>query len=202
MSGSLLTLWGSLLKKNYRIVNGWGIGSAVINGALDAIYSSPGKHFEDQLVMRPFPQVASKNQNLATLWEEYRRRMIGFAGVCIFLFGNKRNNAGEIVTANGMIREFEIALDLGRIPIPVGATGYASQEIWNQIAPRAKEIYQGVDWVIPLVEEICDAGIDRKLIVDKLLAILNASTASAQYGCPRRKHSGFAKRLGRSEAQR
>ncbi|EKS70339.1 MULTISPECIES: SIR2 family protein [unclassified Caballeronia] len=169
------SLSSSLVKKNYRVVNGfgWGVGSAIINGALDAIYSNPGKYSEDQLVMRPFPQFASNDQDLATLWEDYRQRMIGLAGICIFLFGNKRNDAGEIVIASGMIREFEISRELNRIPIPVASTGYAAQEIWNQISPHVTEIYHGVEWAIPLIKEICDVGVDRTLIIDKLVAILN-----------------------------
>lgn len=123
--------------------------------------------------MRPFPQFASNDQDLATLWEDYRQRMIGLAGICIFLFGNKRNDAGEIVIASGMIREFEISRELNRIPIPVASTGYAAQEIWNQISPHVTEIYHGVEWAIPLIKEICDVGVDRTLIIDKLVAILN-----------------------------
>nr|WP_162895285.1 SIR2 family protein [Aeromonas hydrophila] len=44
------TLSASLVKAGYRVVNGfgWGIGSAVINGALDAIYSKPDKYSEEQ----------------------------------------------------------------------------------------------------------------------------------------------------------
>ena len=81
------TLSFELILKERRIVNGfgWGVGSAVINGALDAIYKNPEKYSEDQLVMRPFPQLASSGEDLRLLWEEYRQRMIGLAGVCIFM---------------------------------------------------------------------------------------------------------------------
>ncbi|WP_244115257.1 MULTISPECIES: SIR2 family protein [Burkholderia cepacia complex] len=169
------SLSGSLLKHNYRVVNGfgWGVGSAVINGALEAIYSNPGRYSEDQLVMRPFPQFQSKGQDLKILWEEYRQRMIALAGVSLFLFGNKRDDTGQIVLANGMMREFEITIEAGRIPIPVGATGFAAQAIWEQITPHANDIYHGIEWIIPIIAEICDANADRALIVDKIITILN-----------------------------
>lgn len=168
------TLSGSLVKNNYRVVNGfgWGVGSAVINGALEMVYASPGRHSEDQLLMRPFPQFPSKGRDLKTLWEEYRQRMISLAGVAIFLFGNKRDDTGQIIVANGVIREFEITLEQGRVPIPVGATGYAAQRIWEQLAPKAKDVYRGMEWIIPMIEEICDEHANRAQLVDKIITIL------------------------------
>jgi NAD-dependent SIR2 family protein deacetylase len=168
------TLSGALIKNNYRLVNGfgWGVGSAVINGALEMVYANPGRYSEDQLLMRPFPQFPTKERDLKVLWEEYRHRMISLAGVSIFLFGNKRDDAGQLVVANGVIREFEITLEKRRVPIPVGATGYAAQQIWQQLAPKAKDIYQGMEWIIPVIEEICDEKANRLQLVDKIIAIL------------------------------
>jgi hypothetical protein len=50
------SLAAGLVRSDLRIVNGfgWGIGSAVINGALETIYGNPEKYSEEQLVMRPF----------------------------------------------------------------------------------------------------------------------------------------------------
>src|SRR5690606_29086906 len=108
------SLSAALVREGYRIVNGfgWGIGSAVINGALDAIYSKPEKYSEDQLIMRPFPQVASKDKDLRELWQEYRHRMIGLSGIALFVFGNKVKD-GKIVNADGVRSEFSIALEKG-----------------------------------------------------------------------------------------
>ena len=168
-------LSGRLIKNDYRVVNGfgWGVGSAVINGALEMVYANPGRHSEDQLLMRPFPQFPSKERDLETLWEEYRQRMISLAGVAIFLFGNKRDDTDQIVVANGMLRELEITLEQGRVPIPVGVTGYAAQQIWEQLAPRAKDVYRGMEWIIPMIEEICDEQVNRAQLVTKIIAILN-----------------------------
>ncbi len=125
-------LTSELIRANLRVVNGfgWGVGSAVINGALETIYANPEKYSEDQLVMRPFPQFASNPEQLRQLWEQYRNRMIALGGVAIFLFGNKPGpNPQEIVEANGVIREFEIAAEQGLIPIPIALTGYAAKTI-------------------------------------------------------------------------
>lgn len=168
------SLSSALIKNNYRIVNGfgWGVGSAVINGALEMVYSDPRRHSEDQLLMRPFPQFASKGQSLKTLWEEYRKRMISLAGISIFLFGNKKNNAGKIVNANGVLREFEITVEKRRIPIPIGATGYAAEEIWKILEPKVTDIYRGMEWIIPMIKEICDANMRQTELIKKIINIL------------------------------
>ncbi|WP_279465062.1 hypothetical protein [Aeromonas dhakensis] len=90
-----------------------GIGSAVINGALDAIYSKPDKYSEEQLIMRPFPQHPSNGKELAELWNEYRHRMIGLSGIALFLFGNKLNEDSNVINAGGVRKEFEIAQGTG-----------------------------------------------------------------------------------------
>lgn len=164
---------GSLIAENARIVNGfgWGIGSAVINGALEAIYTSPDKYSEDQLIMRPFPQFASSSQDLPQLWEQYRQRMISLAGVAIFVFGNKSDKDGEIIEANGVIREFEIAVEKGLIPIPVGATGFAAQSIWHTVS-EMPNLYKGIEWILPLLAELADPTVVRTELVGKLIRII------------------------------
>lgn len=167
-------LSSELIKHDYRVVNGfgWGIGSAVINGALEAIYANPGKHSEDQLVMRPFPQFASSVEDLQKLWEEYRRRMISLAGVAIFVFGNKADKDKKIVEANGVIREWEIATEMGRVSIPVGATGFAAQKIAQLVSANPDKYYDGIDWIAPRIAELADPTVDRKELTGKIIKIL------------------------------
>lgn len=123
-----------LITKNFNVVNGFGlgVGSAVINGALDAVYSDPKKYSENQLILKPFPQFPSGNKDLGELWEEYRQNMISRAGISIILFGNKVAE-GKIVNAGGVKREFEIALEHGLIPLPISYTGYMAKEIFDEI---------------------------------------------------------------------
>ncbi len=168
------TLAADLIRADLRIVNGfgWGIGSAVINGSLEAIYASPEKFNEDQLVIRPFPQFPTKDQELSTLWEEYRQRMISLSGIAIFLFGNKSGPNGSIDLANGVLREFQICVDLGRIPIPVGVTGFAAEQIANTVLAAPEKYYVGITWIIPLIHEICDPRIPRSELVKKLINII------------------------------
>lgn len=66
--------------------------------------------------------------------------MISRAGVSIFLFGNKLNDT-EIVFANGMKQEFEIAVERHNLIVPVGCTGYVAHEIWNTIKQDMSSFY-------------------------------------------------------------
>jgi Sir2- and TIR-associating SLOG family/SIR2-like domain len=163
-----------LVTQNYRVVNGfgWGVGSAVINGALEAIYAHPQKLSEDQLVMRPFPQSAANQEALKKLWEEYRQRMIALAGVAIFIFGNKLND-GKIIDANGVIREFEIAQEKGLVVIPVGATGFAAKLVWEAMSGKP-DMYKdkGLEWILPMLAELADVKAPRDQLVEKIVQII------------------------------
>ncbi|MBX3018533.1 MAG: SIR2 family protein [Bdellovibrionaceae bacterium] len=117
----------SLVKGGYEVVTGFGVGvgDAVINGALDHIFSTKFRRVDPFLILRPFPQFATGGKSLPALWTQYRESILDEAGVAIFLFGNKRDKkTGAIVLANGVKEEFEIALKKGMPVIPVGFTGH------------------------------------------------------------------------------
>ena len=162
-----------IVKSNFRIVNGfgWGVGSAVINGALEAIYENPRKFSEEQLVIKPFPQFETGGKKLPELWEEYRQRMISLAGIAIFLFGNKVEN-GVIVNAGGVRREFEIAIEHGLIPIPIAATGYVAKQIFDDIEKDQKKYYGENKLIFEAVKELVSGALSADEIVRKIAAIM------------------------------
>ena len=82
--------------------------------------------------MRPFPQTQDSLTSLESRWKEYREDMIRQAGIVVFIFGNKRIN-DDIIVANGMIEEFEIAMAQNKIIIPVGCTGGAASIIHDRV---------------------------------------------------------------------
>jgi len=165
----------NIVSSNFRVVNGfgWGVGSAVINGALEAIYEKPDKYSEDQLIIRPFPQFETGTKKLPILWSEYRQRMISLAGIAIFIFGNKNDGNGNIILANGVMSEFEIAIQNGLIPIPIGATGYISSDILNKVLSDAKNIYNGNEWIIPIIKELADPSSQSEHIIKKVISIIH-----------------------------
>ncbi len=127
----------TLVKSGYEIVTGFGlgVGDAVINGALDQVFSTKHRSLDRFLVMRPFPQFATGAKKRAEMWTEYRKSMMDEAGIAIFLFGNKKTGA-EIVPANGLQEEFDVALEKGIPVIPVGFTGFSSKDLWVQIMKK------------------------------------------------------------------
>jgi hypothetical protein len=118
-----------------RIITGFGlgVGSAVINGVLSHL-DSLGKTISDEdIVIRPFPQVATGSISLSEQWTAYRKAMLSHAGIAVFLFGNKKDGSGKILSANGMREEFELALKAGVKVLPIGATGYMAESLWQEV---------------------------------------------------------------------
>ncbi len=171
-----------IIENDYRIVNGfgWGVGSSVINGALETVYSNPIKFSESQLILKPFPQFATGDKPLNVLWEEYRQKMISQCGISIFVFGNKKNKKNEIVEAGGVIREFEISRQNCNICIPIGITKSATKSIYEMIEKEPDKFYGNPDLVMPFINHLADPNttFDSAIKeIDKLLKLLKK-----QYG--------------------
>lgn len=165
------------IENDYRIVNGfgWGIGSSIINGALESIYSNPIKYSESQLILKPFPQFETGDKPLKVMWEDYRQKMISQCGISIFVFGNKKNDKNEIIDAGGVIREFEISRDNGNICIPIGLTGYATSQIYKMIASEPEKYFEKPDLFMHLINLLADATTTLETAlkeIDKLLKLL------------------------------
>ncbi len=163
-----------IIKNEYRIVNGfgWGVGSSVINGALETIYSNPLKFSENQLILKPFPQFASGDKPLQVLWEEYRQKMISKCGISIFVFGNKKNEHDDIIEAGGVIREFEISKEFGNICIPIGITSHATNRIYQIIKDNPEQYYERPDFIMPFIEKLADSNTTLEIAlkeIDKLI---------------------------------
>ncbi len=126
----------TLAKSGCRIVTGFGlgVGGPVINGTL-AWLDDEGKTISDEdIVMRPFPQVATGEASLADQWKDYRKQMLSQAGIAVFVFGNKLDPGGNVIPSNGMRQEFELAVQSGLTPIPIGTTGFMAEKLWNEVS--------------------------------------------------------------------
>lgn len=135
-------LAGALVKEDCRITSGFGsgIGSSIINGALDVIYGEKYRHIDEHLCLRPFPQNISDPDARARRWKEYRESMITETGISIFMFGNKYDqNTKCLVKADGCMDEFKISKKNNNIIIPIGSTGYAAYDIWKEVKEHISE---------------------------------------------------------------
>ena len=168
-------LANALVKEEFRVTSGFGlgIGSSVINGALDEIYSNKYKHMDEHLCLRPFPQGISDEEDRKAKWMKYREEILDDNGVTVFIFGNKKDADGKKVIADGCIQEYTIAKNKGRMIIPVGSTGDAAAAIYaaakaDHDADNSKYAYLNEYWKA-LDEE---TNIDK--IVEMILEIVKA----------------------------
>lgn len=164
-----------LAENEYKIVSGYGlgIGSIVINGALEFKLSSKYQNLDDLLILRPFPQIQSGTKTIPEVWTNYRKDMLSKAGIAIFLFGNKLNDKGEIVNSNGMEEEFKICLECGVIPIPIGATNFISKILWDEIMTNFDKYYPNNSGLRSAIEEIGNSSNSTDKIISNVIKAIN-----------------------------
>jgi hypothetical protein len=153
----------SLVKQKFRLVTGLGlgIGSTVVDGALQQIYWEERRTITDELVIRPFPQ-SSEGQKL---WRAYREDLLEFAGLAVFMFGNKLSgDPPTVVPSNGMLEEFDIAVSKGLRVLPLGFTGFVAMDLWNRVKADFDSFYPGVGARFKtLFEQLGDESVDIEL---------------------------------------
>lgn len=167
-----------LIKRDYNLVSGFGlgIGGTVLIGAAEEVYRSQNASLADRVVMRPFPQLAPDNPNRQALYTNYRRDMLSTVGYAVFLCGNKLDaKTGKTVAADGARQEFKISQELGKVPIPVGATGDVAKEIWDEVMAAPTKFYPGVDVIKHLVV-LGDTSKTNAQLVDAVFAIIRATS--------------------------
>ncbi|MBW4359354.1 SIR2 family protein [Flavobacterium taihuense] len=152
-----------LIKNNFKIVSGFGlgVGSSVISGVLKEIYINRRENINNQLLLRPFPQ---GNAEIQKQWNDYRKDMISYSGISIFIFGNKLEK-GELVTANGVESEFDISKAHNSMVIPIGATGYKSRELWEKVL-NDYESYFGTNNNFELFSELGNDELEPKKLIE------------------------------------
>lgn len=163
-----------IAEKGYKIISGFGlgIGSTVINGALDFKLNSNYRNLDDLLILRPFPQIQSGTKSIAEVWTEYRNDMISKAGIAVFVFGNKLSD-GKIINSNGMEEEFEICLKYNVIPIPIGATGYVSKSLWEKVTANLQTYYPDNTELHNAIKELGKENLTKEEIINNTIKAIN-----------------------------
>lgn len=176
-AGELLhDLSKEISSKGYKILSGfgWGVGSAVINGVLDNMKSERNQNLDNYLILRPFPQFETGTKKLAELWKEYRSNFTPLAGIAIFAFGNKKaKDTGDIISANGMQEEFDIALKNGLKPIPIGATGFLAEELWKTVNKEFDKYYPDHPELKTEFEKLGDTTLSNSELIKATINIIN-----------------------------
>ena len=162
-------------RRDLRLATGMGlgVGNALFTGALQSVSRKPGATLEDNLVLRPFPQHIEDSGERVRVWSDYRRDLIGRAGIAIFLFGNK---PGED-QATGVLEEYAIARELGLIRLPVGATSYAAHSLVEKALQQVDEYPSDVRGLIrDAVTELGNPTDNLLDLVPKIVHLLDALT--------------------------
>lgn len=130
-----------LVKNGYKVINGYGlgVGTYVIDGITEYCYDHRNIKIEESLKLMPFPLGAQNSDQLRTTWEKYREEMISQCGIAIYMFGNKQKN-GEIIKADGVKKEFNIAESHQLVNIPLAFTGFMAQELYFESDVKIKKV--------------------------------------------------------------
>jgi Sir2- and TIR-associating SLOG family/SIR2-like domain len=160
-----------LIKEDLTVVSGFGmgIGSAIINGVLEQLREQNTESLDERLVLRPFPQRQTGETPIPVQWDRYRREMIPLAGIALFLFGNKFVG-DKVVLADGMRKEFDIAIEHELKILPVGATGYVADALWNEVKGKFEDYYAE-----PLREPFLalgDSTLTDEQLIDKIVSTI------------------------------
>lgn len=133
-----------LIKNDFKVVSGFGlgVGSFVINGVLEEVYLNKKDKLRNQLLLRPFPQ----GEDAKSQWKTYREDMISYAGTSLFIFGNKLEN-GKLESADGVKKEFDISVEQKAAVVPIGATGYKAQELWDLVLKDYDTYFESKDYL-------------------------------------------------------
>jgi len=120
----------ALLKNDFKIISGFGlgVGNHIVDEGLREMHRKNKENISDLLQFFPFPPAHHPKNNLSA----YRDHMLSEAGIVIFIFGNKLEDIA-IREAGGVLEEFRIACKHKALLIPVGASGYVSQKIWEEM---------------------------------------------------------------------
>ncbi len=160
--------------KGYNLTSGFGlgIGEHVTLGTIEGLLQNPVSEIDSRLFLRPFPQTPPAGISLTEFWTKYRREMLQRTGACIFVAGNKLDQASkEVIDANGMVEEFEIACSFGQYPIPVGATGHAAQVLWKTVMADLNRYYPK-GGVKRFFQILGDSAKSNQEIIDAVFAVL------------------------------
>lgn len=159
----------ALVEHGFRVATGYGlgVGDSVIRGVLQQV--NRRKNATEKILhlgCLPDPNAAVAE------WSQYRSDMLNMSGVAIFLFGNKIDPSGKPANATGMFEEFEIGHRQGVVPIPVGATRFAAEELWRKVMADF-DTYVPNPSLKPYYEDLgVDSGLTDAELVETVMNII------------------------------
>ena len=119
-----------LLGNNYRICTGLGrkLGNYISGHAYQYCITNNIDNVEKYLIMKPFHELMEDSQKT-----NHREMMINECNIAVFAYGKSPSLDNEIVYSKGVIEEFEIAKKYHKYIIPLGITGFATKQIFDEV---------------------------------------------------------------------
>ena len=164
-----------IIKRGYNLVSGFGlnIGSMVILGALETVYRNEKNDLSDRIIPRPFPQQIPNGINKEAFFAKYRKDMLSNSGFVVFICGNKLDPVTkEAAISVGVLEEFEISKSLGKCPIPVGSSGTAARQIWEEVV-NSLHLYYPDGGVKKYFNILGNSNKTNNEIIEAIFAIIN-----------------------------
>jgi len=102
--------------------------------------------------------------------------MISNVGLAVFIFGNKIDpKTKKVIDADGMQEEFEIAIKNNAVPIPIGATGFTSKQLWQEVMDNFNS-YVGIEELKPLYLILGNENKTPEELIEIVIKIINRLT--------------------------
>ena len=98
--------------------------------------------------------------------------MIDKCGVVFFLFGNKKSGDQTII-ADGVLKEFEIACQQNKYVFPIGATGWAAEQLAQKVMRNFEKYNPGLKEIKELYFELNNPSVSASRIVEIILDIID-----------------------------
>lgn len=165
-----LGVW--LHRYKYKVKSGFGLGVGrnIIQGFLDEDATNKNKKLSKDLTIYPFPPKLDVEQR-----HDYRKNIMEESGISIVLFGNKRNpeNRNKFILSDGVLDEYNVAVEKEQFIIPVGLTGYMAKELWRE-SPRFTKVPEMNQLIEKLNDDsfIGDTALDKENNINYLINII------------------------------
>ena len=106
------------------------------------------------------------------IFNPYREKMIEQCGAVFFLFGNKRDKNGKIINADGVKKEFDIAVNKKKYVFPVGTTGYTSKKLAELVLSDFEKYNGNMPNIKKKLEKLNTPKLPKKEIIETILSII------------------------------
>ena len=158
----------------YKIGTGFGggVGMHVITGAWSNMVAHGHTKIDPYIILRPFPLSGRRDEESRRQKEAFRENMIREFGIAIFIFGNKLKDGNHIIS-EGVMSEFAYATEAGLKIIPVGITGYASNEIWRLVMDNFGRFFLDYPDLKTEFEKLNNHELSSDQIIETILIIIN-----------------------------